>query len=391
MSGEDEYESLPEGSSVYAILGAGAAAGVMEHCCMFPVDCVKTRMQALACNTPKFQSNSIVRNILQMIREEGIFRPMQGVQAMGMGAGPAHAIYFLSYETVKERLNPKFRQVGLPDFTLHLFAGCVATFFHDSVMTPAEVVKQRMQMCCSPYKSCTDCAVSVLRTEGARAFYRSFGTTLIHNVPFQAMHFAMYEGLMGILNPNRQYIPWTHLVAGGLAGGGAAAVCIPLDACKTLLNTQEANVLKQLNMNKVVGLTGAFNTIRRVTGFRGFFQGLWPRVLYQMPSTAISWSVYEFLKNYLNFGSPSPSPSPASEETLTDLQRRGKSESLVHHRGRDRDGDRGTDTERFSWDSIVTDLPVSAPGLPLLQAESELVVRKTDRIFSGLSPPYRDQ
>ena len=28
---------------------------------------------------------------------------------------------------------------GAPEFTLHLLAGCGATFFHDSVMTPAEV------------------------------------------------------------------------------------------------------------------------------------------------------------------------------------------------------------------------------------------------------------
>ena len=35
------YESLPEGSSVGVTLGAGAMAGIMEHCLMFPVDCVK--------------------------------------------------------------------------------------------------------------------------------------------------------------------------------------------------------------------------------------------------------------------------------------------------------------------------------------------------------------
>ena len=85
---------------------------------MYPVDVVKTRMQALACNTPKFQSKSVVRNILFMMREEGFWRPVQGVQAMALGAGPAHAMYFLSYETMKERLAPRFKQVIL--FSVHL-------------------------------------------------------------------------------------------------------------------------------------------------------------------------------------------------------------------------------------------------------------------------------
>ena len=95
-----------------------ASAGVAEHCIMYPVDVVKTRMQALACNTPKFQSKSVVRNILFMMREEGFWRPVQGVQAMALGAGPAHAMYFLSYETMKERLAPRFKQVIL--FSVHL-------------------------------------------------------------------------------------------------------------------------------------------------------------------------------------------------------------------------------------------------------------------------------
>ena len=41
MSGEEVYESLPDGASVSVTLGAGAMAGIMEHCVMFPVDCVK--------------------------------------------------------------------------------------------------------------------------------------------------------------------------------------------------------------------------------------------------------------------------------------------------------------------------------------------------------------
>ena len=48
MSGEDEYESLSDGASLGVVLCAGAMAGMMEHCVMFPVDCVKTRMQARA-------------------------------------------------------------------------------------------------------------------------------------------------------------------------------------------------------------------------------------------------------------------------------------------------------------------------------------------------------
>ena len=41
MEKEDEYESLPQSSTMTTHMVAGAAAGVMEHCVMYPVDCVK--------------------------------------------------------------------------------------------------------------------------------------------------------------------------------------------------------------------------------------------------------------------------------------------------------------------------------------------------------------
>lgn len=38
---EADYEGLPETSSASTHMMAGAAAGVMEHCVMYPLDCVK--------------------------------------------------------------------------------------------------------------------------------------------------------------------------------------------------------------------------------------------------------------------------------------------------------------------------------------------------------------
>ena len=41
---DDDYESLPESSAISAHMLAGAAAGISEHCLMYPVDCVKVRI-----------------------------------------------------------------------------------------------------------------------------------------------------------------------------------------------------------------------------------------------------------------------------------------------------------------------------------------------------------
>ena len=43
MTDADEYESLPESTPFRIVAAAGAAAGVAEHCAMYPVDSVKVR------------------------------------------------------------------------------------------------------------------------------------------------------------------------------------------------------------------------------------------------------------------------------------------------------------------------------------------------------------
>lgn len=320
--GDDVYESLPEGTTVGVTLVAGAMAGIMEHCVMFPVDCVKTRMQSLACETQKskLHSQGILTNLVTIMREEGRFRPVQGVQAMALGAGPAHAMYFACYEKLKTVLISQTKYSRVPDTVAYGVAGSVATLFHDAIMCPSEVIKQRMQMCCSPYSSCMDCGRTVLKQEGMGAFYRSYSTQLTMNIPFQATHFMVYEAMQRLTNTEGEYKPTSHIVSGAMAGATAAVVTMPLDVCKTLLNTQEAGVLKILDTGKLVGMFTAAKTVYKVAGITGYFQGVRARVLYQMPATAIAWSVYEFFKHFLSQHQQQSRSGGDMYDTLASLQ-----------------------------------------------------------------------
>ena len=37
-----------------------------------------------------------------MVKKEGVLRPMRGIGAVVLGAGPAHALYFSSYEYFRD-------------------------------------------------------------------------------------------------------------------------------------------------------------------------------------------------------------------------------------------------------------------------------------------------
>lgn len=110
----------------------------------------------------------------------------RGVSAQFSGCGPAHAAYFSAYEGMKHTF-----VAGRPGHhpMAHAGAGALATVVHDGLMTPFDVVKQRMQMGAvdaqgQRYKHFVECAKAVHRTEGSGAFFLSFRTT-VRNEPRQ--------------------------------------------------------------------------------------------------------------------------------------------------------------------------------------------------------------
>ncbi|XP_003389716.2 PREDICTED: mitoferrin-1-like [Amphimedon queenslandica] len=286
--GEVDYESLPT-DKLWAHLLAGGAAGVTEHCVMYPVDCVKTRMMTLVPN-PKANYNNLYgafKTIIKTERPSALFR---GITVVATGAGPAHALYFSTYEYSKRWLSRHHNNIMSQGG-----AAVVATLLHDGCMNPIEVIKQRLQMYNAPYKGIIHCGATILRQEGPGAFYRSYTTQLTMNIPFQVLHFVSYEYLQEKFNPTRSYDPLSHMISGAGAGAIAAAFTTPLDVARTLLNTREQKKILASD-KKIYGMLNTLLKIYQLKGFKGYFRGLSARVVYQMPSTALCWSVYELFK-----------------------------------------------------------------------------------------------
>lgn len=155
------------------------------------------------------------------------------------------------------------------------------------MLTFWKVIKQRMQVHGSMYRSIIQCTKSVYRNEGLRAFYVSYPTTIGMTVPSTAIQFSAYGSISQILNPQREFQPFTHMASGGLAGGFAAALTTPLDVIKTLLQTRGS--AKDPELRNAKGFLDAAAIIKRQQGYGGFFRGLRPRILTTVPSTAICW------------------------------------------------------------------------------------------------------
>jgi len=290
MTEEVDYESLPPNAGLAVNMLAGALAGISEHAVMFPVDSIKTRMQVFA-TSPVAVYSGVGNAFSRISSTEGMRALWRGVTSVVLGAGPAHAVHFGTLEAVKELVGGN--QAG-NNWVATSLAGASATIASDALMNPFDVIKQRMQVHKSEFRSVFTCARTLLRNEGIGAFYVSYPTTLAISIPFNAIQFTVYEQCKRFLNPRGEYSPTSHITSGAVAGAVAAAVTTPLDVAKTILQTRGTS--SEPDIRSVGGMVDASRVIWKRDGLKGFGRGLTPRVLTIMPSTALCWLSYEFFK-----------------------------------------------------------------------------------------------
>ena len=72
--------------------------------CFCPPLSLQTRMQSLH-PEPGARYRNVMDGLRQIVRTEGVWRPIRGVNVLAVGAGPAHALYFACYEKIKLSLS----------------------------------------------------------------------------------------------------------------------------------------------------------------------------------------------------------------------------------------------------------------------------------------------
>jgi solute carrier family 25 iron transporter 28/37 len=268
---------------------SGAIAGTAEHCGMYPIDTIKTHLQAN-------KKSKIIRTTVNIWRANGIGGFFRGITAVFWGAAPAHAVYFSVYEILKKEL----KVLKLQESLLFSMAGVIATLLSDAVLCPMDAIKQRRQLNVKQYSGTMHCARTVIKNEGIKALYAGYTTTVSMNIPYGAIYFPMYEMSKKFFNKlfknenEDNHVAYVHTLAGGFAGVIASGITNPLDVAKTRLQTQG-----DLGVS-YKGMMDAMYKIWIEEGAVGFMRGIGPRMMFNSMSAGICWTVYEYLKYFLS-------------------------------------------------------------------------------------------
>ncbi|GFG37016.1 hypothetical protein Cfor_05724 [Coptotermes formosanus] len=193
----DKNGNLP----LYGEIISGACAGGSQVIFTNPLEIVKIRLQVAG----EIASGAKI-SALSVVKELGLFGMYKGAKACFLRDIPFSAIYFPAYAHTKVKLADE-RGYNHP-LTL-LLAGAIAGVPAASLVTPADVIKTRLQVVAragqTTYSGVIDAAKKIYREEGLRAFWKGatarvfrsspqFGVTLLTYEILQRLFFIDFGG-----------------------------------------------------------------------------------------------------------------------------------------------------------------------------------------------------
>ncbi|XP_039197392.1 calcium-binding mitochondrial carrier protein Aralar2 isoform X1 [Crotalus tigris] len=189
---------------------AGGCAGGSQVIFTNPLEIVKIRLQVAGEITtgPRVSALTVLRDL-------GFFGLYKGAKACFLRDIPFSAIYFPCYAHTKSAFAYENGQVG-PGYLL--LAGAIAGMPAASLVTPADVIKTRLQVAAragqTTYSGVIDCFGKILREEGPRAFWKGATARVFRSSPQFGVTLVTYELLQR----------WFYIDFGGVKPAGSEPV-----------------------------------------------------------------------------------------------------------------------------------------------------------------------
>lgn len=161
-----------------------------------PLDVVKTRIQASSTNA--LLHTGVIGSVRSIVQQEGVAALYRGLSPTLFSLMPSWALYFSSYETIKNLFENK------QSWSTHLVSSVGAGAINAVALAPLWTVRTRLQTQTSSasqrrYRGMVQCLVTIAREEGLPALYRGVAPSLLGLVHV-AVQFPTYEFFKARIN-----------------------------------------------------------------------------------------------------------------------------------------------------------------------------------------------
>ncbi|KAK0737239.1 mitochondrial carrier domain-containing protein [Apiosordaria backusii] len=314
VSGGNNGQKKPTSAATNLIAGGGA--GMMEALVCHPLDTIKVRMQlSKRGRVPGQAKRGFIKTGVEIVQKETALGLYKGLGAVLTGIVPKMAIRFTSFEWYKQLLANKETGVvsGQALFLAGLSAGVTEAV---AVVTPMEVIKIRLQaqhhsmadpLDVPKYRNAAHALYTVVKEEGFGALYRGVSLTALRQGSNQAVNFTAYTYFKEWLyqwQPEYQggNLPSYQTTLIGLVSGAMGPLSnAPIDTIKTRLQKMKA----EEGTSALQRITKIAGEMFKQEGFHAFYKGITPRIMRVAPGQAVTFTVYEYLKEKLEKSGPS--------------------------------------------------------------------------------------
>ncbi|GET01803.1 mitochondrial substrate carrier family protein [Rhizophagus clarus] len=240
-----------------------SVAAVISRLCTHPLDTIRVRLQT---NTTSRSGSKLVNNLfIQLIRKSPIKSYYSGLAVAA------------SLDT--STLN-------------HMSSAAIAEICSGVFWTPMEVLKSKLQTYGTSNGTIRintlQMSKLILENEGIKGFFRGYLLSLVVFIPHTMIYFVLYEKFKIWTKNERNLTSNDYLINSAIACSIAGSISNILDIIKTRW---------QVSFSKETPLKIMKNMYKNEGGLRAFTRGMGARVLWMVPSSSISMTIYEILKN----------------------------------------------------------------------------------------------
>lgn len=276
--------------TVWPSLIAGGVSGASARTCTAPLARLTILLQLSSGASRVEVGGGVSATLQRILRVEGFWALWRGNMASVLQKFPATAINYYVYELVKVQSRPLWSSAKDPGSHVRFTAGFAAGVLSVTTTYPLDLARTQLaantQVGSVGYHSGLSGSIMSCYRDGV--LYRGWAPTMLCQSVNLSLCFGFYESLQSkfFLSEGKQRSGILPTIAcGGLAGVCSSCLVHPLDLLR-----------RRQQMGSGQPAWQVAGDIVRSQGVAGLYRGLAPELFKVVPSIAINFYVYEFMR-----------------------------------------------------------------------------------------------
>lgn len=291
MAFASKRKAASGGGDVAKHLLVGAVSGGVSRTVVAPLE--RAKIEYMLDSTKMARDGGLFGTLTRIVRDEGPGGLFRGNALNVLRIAPTKAVEFFVYDKFKDHIIKTGDQTEL-DGLQRMIGGSIASMCGTALTHPVDTLRSRVS---GTGMLLGDCWKQLVANEGYGALWKGLGANMVRVAPYGAINFYVYDACKGLYR--KQFGEKAKMTAaptmcfGALAGAAAQTGVYPLEMIQRRIQVagmKQGTKLAYKNMFQGIYVVG------KSEGIGALYAGLLPNYAKILPSAAISFYVYELMK-----------------------------------------------------------------------------------------------